>query len=1036
MNISAPFIHRPVATVLLSIAVVLAGLLALRMLPVAPLPQVDFPTISVSASMPGANPETMASSVAMPLERALGTIAGLTEITSRSSQGSTNITLQFELDRDINSAARDVQAAINASRSMLPSSLRNNPTYTKRNPTTAPIMILALTSTSKTPGEMYDFASTVMAQRIAQVKGVSEVQVGGASLPAVRVDINPGQTNQYGISLDTIRQALSNANAHGPKGVLENDDQHWQVAVNDQLRSAAQYQQIVVSHQEGTPVFLKDVAHVFDSVEDLFNAGFYNDRPAILLVVSRQASANVIETVDLIKQALPEMRALLPDGVSLNIAQDQTPNIRATLKEAELTLIIAVILVVLVVLLFLRNVRAALIPTMAVPISLIGTFSAMYLLGYSLNTMSLMALIVATGFVVDDAIVVLENIARYIEGGLTPVQAALKGAREVGFTVLSMSLSLIAVFIPILLMGDIVGRLFKEFAVTLSVAILVSLLVSLTLTPMMCARMLRSNHDLSQENALSRLLGKALHRLTIGYAHTLAWVINHARLTLLVLLAVIGLNVYLYVAIPKGFFPEQDTGQLVGAVRADQGTSFQAMQPKLDYFRRIIMNDPAVESITGYSGGRGGSHSSFTMIQLKPLAERDGVSAFDVANRLRLQLSGLPGSSMFLMPRQEIRIGGRQSNSAYQYSLMATEVADLKTWMPRVQQALAALPELVDVDSTVEDRGRQISLDIDREAAKRLGVEMSAIAAVLQNSFSQRQVSMIYNDLNQYRVVMEVDMRFAQNVQALEHVYVINAEGSRIPLTAFASWRPSNAPLSVSHESQFVADTISFNLAEGVSLEQATQAIEFAVASIGLPSDKIQASFAGTARALQKTLESQPWLILSALLAMYLVLGILYESTIHPLTILSTLPSAGLGALLALMALDKEFSLIALIGVFLLIGIVKKNAIMMVDFALNAERQQGLSPREAIYQASLMRLRPILMTTMAAALGAVPLMLGSGDGAELRQPLGITIVGGLLVSQVLTLYTTPVIYLYLDRMRHWTLRKFSSRSPVASVAGE
>ncbi|VCU70541.1 Multidrug resistance protein MdtC [Pigmentiphaga humi] len=1034
MNISAPFIVRPVATVLLAIAAVLAGVLGFIKLPVAPLPQVDFPTISVRASLAGASPETMASSVATPLERSLGSIAGLNEMTSRSSQGSTNITLQFDLSRDINGAARDVQGAINAARSMLPSALRSNPTYSKRNPTSAPILILALTSKTMDQGQLYDVGSTILAQRIAQIKGVSEVNVGGSSLPAVRVELNPHALNHYGIALDEVRTALSNANARGPKGVLENDTTSWQVATNDQLRKAQDYAALNVAYRDGAPVRLSDVARVEDSVEDLFNMGFFNSEPAILLVVSRQPDANIIETVDRILDALPQMRAMVPGDVSLTVAQDRTPSIRASLAEAEHTLIIAVVLVILVVLLFLRNLRAALIPSVAVPVSLVTTFAVMYLCGYSLNTMSLMALIVATGFVVDDAIVVLENISRHVEAGMSPLRAALVGSREVGFTVLTMSVSLIAVFIPILLMGDIVGRLFREFSVTLSVAILVSLVVSVTLTPMMCARMLRTRQEQARREPgrAARALESFFAGMTRGYGRVLQWVLRHSLLTLLVLLVVIGLNVYLYVQVPKGFFPQQDTGQMMGMVRADQGTSFQAMRPKLEYFRQVVLADPAVESIVGYSGGRGGSNTSFMMIQLKPLAERK-VDVDAVMNRLRFKLGNVPGARMFLMPNQDIRIGARSSNSSYQYSLMASELDDLRTWMPRVQRAMAQLPELTDIDTDVEDKGRQISLQIDRETATRLGVDMSMIASVLNNSFSQRQVSVIYNALNQYRVVMEVDQRYAQNASALEQVSVITANGGRVPLSAFAKWTTTNAPLSVSHQSQFAADTISFNLAPGVSLDQATRAIERAVAAISLPTNEIQAGFAGSAQALKSSLNAQPWLIVAALVTMYLVLGMLYESYIHPLTILSTLPSAGLGALLALMMLGHEFSLIALIGVFLLIGIVKKNAIMMVDFALDAERRRGLAPREAIHEACLMRFRPILMTTMAAMLGAVPLVISTGTGAELRQPLGITIVGGLLVSQLLTLFTTPVVYLYLNRL-HLKVQWRWGRNKQAALA--
>jgi len=1027
MILSAPFIVRPVATTLLSLAVVLAGALSFYLLPVAPLPQVDIPTISVSASLPGASPETMASSVATPLERSLGSIAGVTEMTSRSTQGSTRITLQFDISRDIDGAARDVQAAINAARSLLPTSLRSNPTYHKSNPSDAPIMTLAMTSQTLSQGKLYDLASTILAQKLAQVSGVGEVTVGGSSLPAVRVDLIPGALSSRGVSLDEVRQALSNANATRPKGVLENDRYHWQVMASDQLDRAEQYRPLIVAWRNGAPVRLSDVATVQDSVEDLFQTGFYNDRNAILLILRRQADANIIEAVEAVRAQLPQLAALLPGDVNLDVAQDRTPSIRASLHEAELTLAIAVGLVVLVVLLFLRRLRAALIPSVAVPVSLVGTFCVMYLCGYTLNTISLMALIVATGFVVDDAIVVLENIMRHVEAGASPMRAALRGSREVGFTVLSMSLSLVAVFIPILLMGGVVGRLFREFAVTLSASILVSLVASLTLTPMMCARLLRAEKpEARKPGRLGAALDGLLAGMQRGYARTLDWALAHARLMMLLLAATIALNVYLYTVVPKGFLPQQDTGQLLGFFRADQGTSFQATVPKLEYFRKVLLQDPAVQSVTAYAGGRGGSNSSFVQVQLKPLAVR-GASADEVIARLRARLQHEPGARLFLVSQQDVRIGGRASSGSYDYTLMSGDLALLRTWMPRVQRAMATLPELTDVDADTEDKGRQINLVIDREAATRLGISMSTISAVLNNSFSQRQVSVMYGPLNQYHVVMGVEGQFAQDAESLKDVNVITADGQRVPLAAVARFEVGNAPLSVQHQGLFVADTISFSLAPGVSLGQATAAIDAAVARIGLPSDQIQAGFQGTAAELQKTLARQPWLILAALVTMYIVLGILYESLVHPLTILSTLPSAGIGALLALMLLRSEFTLIALIGVFLLIGIVKKNAIMMVDFALAAERRGGLTPREAIHQACLTRFRPIMMTTLAAILGALPLVLATGPGVEMRRPLGITIVGGLVFSQVLTLYTTPVVYLYLDRFRLWAARRRAGR---------
>ncbi|EWM47162.1 multidrug resistance protein MdtC [Bordetella holmesii 35009] len=925
MILSAPFIVRPVATTLLALAVVLAGTLAFRLLPVAPLPQVDIPTISVSASLPGASPETMASSVATPLERSLGSIAGVTEMTSRSTQGSTRITLQFDLDRNIDGAARDVQAAINAARSLLPTSLRSNPTYHKANPSAAPIMTLAMTSKTLSQGQLYDLASTIVAQKLAQVNGVGEVTVGGSSLPAVRVSLNPGALANRGVSLDQVRQTLSNANALRPKGVLENDEYHWQILASDQLNRAEQYRPLIVAWVNGAAVRLSDVATVEDSVEDLFQTGFYNDGQAILLILRWQADANIIETVDAVRAQLPQLAALLPGDVDLLVAQDRTPSIRASLHEAEATLVIAVGLVVLVVLLFLRRWRAAIIPSVAVPVSLVGTFCIMYLCGYTLNTISLMALIVATGFVVDDAIVVLENIMRHVELGASPMRAALRGSREVGFTVLSMSLSLVAVFIPILLMGGVVGRLFREFAVTLSAAILVSLVVSLTLTPMMCARLLRAESPEAKKpvGRAGAAIGRFFDGLHDGYARSLQWALNHGRLMIAILLGTIALNVYLYTVIPKGFLPQQDTGQLLGFFRVDQGTSFQATVPKLEYFRKIITADPAVQSLTAYAGGRGGSNTSFMQIQLKPQSER-GVSSEEVINRLRGRLQREPGAQVFLVSQQDIRIGGRQSTGSYDYTLMSGDLALLRTWMPKVQRAMAELPELTDVDADVEDKGRQINLVIDRESATRLGINMATIAAVLNNSYSQRQVSVMYGPLNQYHVVMGVDQKFAEDAESLKQLTVVAADGSRVPLAAFARLEVGNAPLSVSHQGLFVADTISFGTAPGVSLEQATRAIDAAVARIGLPSDQIQAGFQGTAAELQKTLARQPWLILAALVAMYIVLGVLYESYIHPITILSTLPSAGIGALLALMALNTEFTLIALIGVFLLIGIVKK----------------------------------------------------------------------------------------------------------------
>ena len=1035
MNISGPFIVRPVATTLIWLGVVLAGWLAHGLLPIAPLPQIELPVISVRASMPGASPEVMAATVATPLERSLGTIAGVTEMTSRSTTGQTRITLQFDLSRDINSAATDVQGAINAARAMMPSGLQGNPSYRKANPSAAPIMTLALTSATLSQGQLYDIASTTVQQKLSQVQGVGEVQIGGSTLPAVRIELNPDALAQYGVALEAVRAAIAAANSTKPKGFLENDSNRWLITANDQLWKAADYRPLIVSWRNDAPVRLSDVAKVEDSVEDVNNIGYFNHQQAILVLVRSEAKANIIRTVDEIRADLPILRAMLPADVNLSVAQDRTPSIRASVKEAEHTLIIAIGLVMLVVLFFLRNWRAALIPTVAVPVSLIGTFGVMYLLEYSLNTMSLMALIVATGFVVDDAIVVMENIMRHLERGESVKRATLRGTREVGFTVLSMSISLIAVFIPILLMGGLPGRLFREFAVTLSVAILISMFVSLTLTPMMAARLLKRKAPESETKTrvswFERALKRSMDATVNAYSRSLNWALAHGRFMMLLLAATVGFNFYLYGVIPKGFFPQQDTGMMLGFFSTDDGTSFESMKPKLDRFRQVLMKDPAINTVTAYANGRGGSNTSFLAVQLKPLSERK-VPVRQVINRLRPQLASIPGARLFLIPQQDIRIGGRQSSSQYQYTLMANELSDLKEWLPKVQQAIAQLPELVDVDTDVEDRGRQVSIVIDRDAAQRLNVPMASISAVLNNSFSQRQISVMYGERNQYRVVMGVAPRYAQGMESLSDVYVLSKSGQRVPLSAFAKFETTNAPLSVRHQGLLAADTISFDLAPGVSLGQANAAIEQAVASINLPSDRIQAGFQGTAAALQSALANQPWLILAALITMYLVLGMLYESTIHPLTILSTLPSAGVGALLALLLLKTEFSLIALIGVFLLIGIVKKNAIMMVDFALDAQRRLGLSPREAIHQACLTRFRPILMTTCAAIFGAMPLVFATGAGVELRQPLGITILGGLLVSQLLTLYTTPVVYLYLDRFRLWLAERSPSRSDTLS----
>jgi multidrug efflux pump len=1018
MSLTSPFIERPVATTLLTLGVALTGVVAFNLLPIAPLPQVDFPTISVQASLPGASPATMAATVATPLESSLGRIAGITEMTSSSSLGSTRITLQFDLNRDIDGAARDVQAAINAARSLLPTGLPSNPTYRKVNPADAPIMILSLTSDTMTQGQMYDAASTILAQKLAQVQGIGQVNIGGSALPAVRVELNPRALDKYGIGLESVRTTLAATNANRPKGAVENGDRHWQIYANDQAKKAAEYLPLVVAYRGGSAVRLSDVGDVVDSVQDLRHAGLANSKPAVILILYKQPGANIIETVDRVQALLPQLRASIPAAMDLSVMMDRTPTIRASLHDVERTLMISTGLVIMVVFLFLRNAHATLIPTVAVPVSLIGTFGVMYLFGYSLDNLSLMALVIATGFVVDDAIVVLENVSRHIEAGVPPMKAAFVGAREVGFTVLSMSLSLIAVFLPIMLMGGIIGRLFREFAVTLSVAILVSLMVSLTTTPMMCARLLRQKRE-GGAGRFSRVSERAFDSLLRWYEGSLAWALRHSRFTMLILLATICLNVYLYVIVPKGFFPQQDTGRLIGNIQADQSISFQAMRQKLADFVEIIRKDPAVRSVVGFTGGSQ-VNSGFMFVTLKPLKERK-LSVDQVIARLRGKLANEPGAKLFLQAAQDIRMGGRPSNAQYQYTLQADRLSDLRAWGPHILQALTQLPELADVNSDQQDKGLQTTIVIDRDTASRLGVTPALVDATLNDAFGQRQVSVIYNPLNQYRVVMEVAPQYWQSPETLKKLYVITSSGAQVPLSAFSHYEPTNTPLGVNHQGQFVASTISFNLPLGVTLSGATRAISNAFDRLGVPTS-IHGSFQGTARAFQASLASQPWLILTALLTVYIVLGILYESYIHPITILSTLPSAGVGAILALLAFRMEFSIISLIGVILLIGIVKKNAIMMIDFALDAERKQGLRPEQAIYQACLLRFRPIMMTTLAALLGAVPLAIGFGEGAELRRPLGVSIVGGLIFSQMLTLYTTPVVYLYLDRFRIWYQR--------------
>jgi multidrug efflux pump len=1030
MSLSSPFIRRPVATTLLNLSIILAGAVAFTMLAVSPLPQVDFPVISVGANLPGASPETMASSVATPLERAIGTIAGVNEIRSNSSQGSTRIFVQFDLGKDINAAAREVQAAINASRSLLPSALPGMPSYRKINPSQAPIMVLALTSSTKTMSEIYDIASTVLAQKVAQVTGVGDVTVGGGSLPAVRVELQPNALAHYGIALDDVRRTIAGANLLRPKGAVEEGQRFWQVQASDQLTQASDYQSLVVRYQDGAPVRLSDVARVYDGVEDRFNTGYFNDKPAVLLIVSRQPDANIIQTVDAIYEQMPALQAFLPSDVDLQIASDRSPTIRATLHEAERSLLIAVMLVILVVLLFLASVRASIIPVAAVPVSLVGSFAVMYLCDFSLNNLSLMALIVATGLVVDDAIVVLENISRHVESGTAPFQAALAGAKEVGATLLSMNLALVAVFVSILFMGGIVERLFREFSITLVAAISISLVVSLTLTPMLCARWLRRHRPGEHRNIWQRMSERGFSTLLRGYDRSLGWALRHAPLVVCLLLGVIALNVHLYQVAPKSFLPQQDTGQIGGFIRGDDGLSFQIMQPKIQAFRRALLADPAVDSIAGFIGGGRGINNAQVFIRLKPLKDRKE-SAQMVVERMRQSMPKVPGARLWLFVDQDIRFGGGGGGGGaqYDYTLLADDTSLLKTWGERVAARLREVPELTGFEDELVT-SQQISLIVDRAEARRLGVDMATVTQTLNNAFGQRQVSTIYNALNQYRVVMEVAPEEAQGPEALERLYVIarppetdpSAPGQRVPLSAFSRYEHTAANDRVFHSGQFASTSISFELKPGVSLSQAQDSVQRAIAELAMPTS-VQGRMEGNARLFERMQNNQPLAILGTLLIVYIVLGVLYESYMHPLTILSTLPSAGVGALLALQALDTEFSLIAMLGLFLLIGVVMKNAILMIDVALQLEREQGLTPDAAIRQACLLRLRPILMTTMAAMLGAMPLVVGAGEGSELRQPLGIAIVGGLIFSQALTLYTTPVVYLYLDRLRWWGVRR-------------
>jgi len=1026
MNISEPFIRKPVATTLLTVAIALAGAVAFRLLPVSPLPEVDFPTISVSASLPGASPETMASSVATPLERQFGRIAGVTEMTSSSGLGSTSITLQFDLDRDIDAAGRDVLAAINAARGYLPTNLPGNPTYRKVNPADAPIFIVALTSDTVRKSDMYDAASTILAQRLSQITGVGQVVVGGSALPSVRLELNPDAISKYGIGFEQVRTALANSNANVPKGHFSDGQRMWEVGANDQIFKAIDYQPLIVAYHNGSAVRISDIGQAVDSVEDLRNSGYANGKPSVLLIIFRQPGANIIQVVDNLRAALPQLHASISPAITMQIAVDQTVTIRASVQDVEVTLVLSVILVLVVVFLFLRNLRTTVIPGVAVPVSLIGTFGIMYLLNFSVDNLSLMALTISTGFVVDDAIVVVENVTRYLEAGMKPMEAALKGAQDIGFTVFTISISLVAVFIPLLLMGGIVGRLFREFAITLSVAVAISMVISLTTTPMMCAYLLKQEQ---QHGRLYRASERGFNWVVNTYGRALNVVLRHSFITLLILLGTIALNVYLFIHVPKGFFPIQDTGRLNGSIQADQDTSFEQMDQTLQQFVNIVKADPGVDTVIGFTGGGGGgaTNSARMFISLKPLKERAG--ADQIIARLRPKLAHVPGATLYLSATQDLRIGGRQSNAEYQFTLRSDNVQDLTTWGPRMLSVLRTIPIITDANIDLQNRGLQVYVNYDRSSAARFGISPQLIDNTLYDAFGQRPVSTMYTALNQYHVIMEAAPQYWQNPEILKRIYVSAPSGQQVPLSAFSHFDPELASLSVAHQGQFPAVTISFNLPENVALGDAVNAINAAAGKVGLPST-IQTFFAGTAEAYQQSLSNEPVLIAAALMTVYLVLGILYESYVHPVTILTTLPSAGIGALLALVLTDTPLTIIATIGIVLLIGIVKKNAILMIDFALVAEREQGKNSRDSIYEACMLRFRPILMTTMAALLGALPLALGTGTGSELRRPLGITIIGGLIVSQLLTLFTTPVVYIYFDRAREWWIAHVGTKPPA------